>query len=371
MPFSGDAQAATEITDLDELMKSKGWGAVFIHDNKRVLFATLTADLCSRVSCKLAPTINFNPQPSENIIDGINEQRESELSQTKQNGGNKSLSCGNYGAASRPQKAESKIPDLTTSRVVMFGSKGEKPQSIENELKVIFTDYFFPVYKDAKGLDRFRGDKSSRSSRFPANDDSLLSNKVVIPCPYVKLSSVPENKNPNKVKAAKYESSCRRYAEELLIRIFAALPYSLSGHIAYENSCKFFKERHNQLPWYESLAFRPLMRGSHGTFLSKTLHDDKNGLFSLGVWQCLLEDKSNAVYLEFYTTTMKWSMKSTTKRICLFNGYIPHKTTTRTGKKYNEGIRVHHSSYNKPEDEYIGALLMSDNHRKKVTVRNK
>eukprot|EP00577_Skeletonema_sp_RCC1716_P016228 CAMPEP_0113393882 /NCGR_PEP_ID=MMETSP0013_2-20120614/12171_1 /TAXON_ID=2843 ORGANISM="Skeletonema costatum, Strain 1716" /NCGR_SAMPLE_ID=MMETSP0013_2 /ASSEMBLY_ACC=CAM_ASM_000158 /LENGTH=521 /DNA_ID=CAMNT_0000277603 /DNA_START=210 /DNA_END=1774 /DNA_ORIENTATION=+ /assembly_acc=CAM_ASM_000158 len=318
--------------DLDEEMRNEELDGIFIHNKKHVLFATLSVELCAELQEQIAKKIQFDPNPSDSVAAGIKKQIQDEHGNNTSTlpCRNKSLDCANYGCSVRNQY-KSYIPQYTTSRkcYVKYKSVDTKPRSLVDEWQQFWDKYLLPVYDTAEGNDGFRGPKANRVDRFPS-----LESKESYLMPWVRLSSVPKSENEILVIAARFETGCRRLAEELLLDVFSALPYTLVGHISFENVAEFYK-KNKQVNACESLGFRPLNKGSLGNQLTKSLHDDQNGLIIPSIWQCLKESKEEVVRFQFRTMQLSWSIKSTSNRFAMFNGYIPHKTRVEGNAKYD------------------------------------
>ncbi len=104
-------------------------------------------------------------------------------------------------------------------------------------------------------------------------------------------------------------------------------------------------------------------KASFGLHPTKPLHDDDNGILSLGVWRCLQEDPINEVWFRFITRSLQWEFESTQDRVCLFNGLFPHKTRTANGVvKKSQVPQIYHTAYIKPCHEFLSLLLFSEKH---------
>ena len=164
--------------------------------------------------------------------------------------------------------------------------------------------------------------------------------------------------NPEIMVASYFESNnCRRLAEEICATVFLPLPYSACGIIGHRNEQMFFDKK--DIDEYERQFSRPFPQGSIGIRLEKSMHDDRNGFFSPGLWQCLAVDPLNEVALRFHTVTTRFQFESSTGRFATFNGLMPHEAKVVGKRVPSPYTRVHHSSYWKTEHEHIAQVLMA------------
>lgn len=128
--------------------------------------------------------------------------------------------------------------------------------------------------------------------------------------------------------ASYYEAWSRTIAEGILFYLCYSLPTAMNSFIAADNVRKSFA---THAPNHVSRFFhRPLPKGSLGCQLSKPMHDDKNGVESMGVWRCLREDLVNPVELVFKTTELSWSIRSSTNRFAIFKGMLGFFVTVQS-----------------------------------------
>ena len=102
-----------------------------------------------------------------------------------------------------------------------------------------------------------------------------------------------------------------------------------------------------------------LPKGAAGISPTKPIHDDNNGLISLGCWTSLTESDSE-VDLVFIVDGKEVSIRVTRLRSVLFLGYIPHETRSVDKKNPANKARLHHSSFVKPEVEYLATHIISN-----------
>lgn len=103
-----------------------------------------------------------------------------------------------------------------------------------------------------------------------------------------------------------------------------------------------------------------LLKGAAGVSPSKSMHDDNNGVISLGCWTSLTQ--SNApVNLVFLVNSHEVSIRATMKlQWLLFMGYLPHETWSAVENNPATKPRLHHSSFVKPEAEYLATHILSN-----------
>ena len=174
-------------------------------------------------------------------------------------------------------------------------------------------------------------------------------------CPFTLNTSLPLQSDQNQVALATWESSLRGIEEHLMVLLFGALPNviwaSILARVIEKTEIRlgdFDAEKFKQ--WTKTnkknnptklgfpvkgCAGRILPKGAAGVSPSKPMHDDNNGIISLGCWTSLTE--SNApVDLVFLVNGHEVSIRATKLRWLLFMGYLPHATRSvaaRSGTK--------------------------------------
>ncbi len=104
---------------------------------------------------------------------------------------------------------------------------------------------------------------------------------------------------------------------------------------------------------------RILPKGACGVGPSKPMHDDHNGVISLSCWTSVTE--SNApTDLVFLVDGKEVIIRATALRWVLFMGYIPHETRAADVRNPANQPRLHHSSFVKPEVEYLATHVLSN-----------
>ena len=74
----------------------------------------------------------------------------------------------------------------------------------------------------------------------------------------------------------------------------------------------------------------------------------------------MTESDSEVLDLVFIVNGRKMSIGATRLRWVLFMGYIPHETRSVDEKKPATKARLHHSSFVKPEVEYLATHIISN-----------
>jgi hypothetical protein len=82
-------------------------------------------------------------------------------------------------------------------------------------------------------------------------------------------------------------------------------------------------------------------------------------MISLGCWTSLSESNEETNLL-FLVNGYKVSIKASRLMWILFMGYLLHKTRPANKKKPATDSRLHHSSFVKPEAEYLLAHILSN-----------
>ena len=111
-------------------------------------------------------------------------------------------------------------------------------------------------------------------------------------------------------------------------------------------------------PW-KGCGSRLLPKGACGISPSKPMHDDNNGVISLSCWTSLTESNA-ATDLVFLVNGFKVSLQASSLRWVLFMGYLPHETRPANIERPTQNPRLHHSSFVKPEAEYLSAHMLSN-----------
>ena len=343
-------------TDLDATMIKEGTNMVLVHNDYQVLFASLNHDLCSRIHGTLANKLSINTIPNGRVIDGVKQFTEHDASQKAMNKGRISLSCANFGVTSRSQKGKTSY--LTMTREM------KSRHSFDYYGARLYYNHFYPAFfqSDLSKEDRlYNKNGSTKGGRPPRVDiNARLDQRKQLPIPIVMKATTPMiNDGINKLLSSCYESSIRRLSEEIMGYVFSPLPYAMTGFIGSMNENQFLSTQHI-LGHHETQFSRPFPRGSLGTNLHKSLHDDKNGIFSFTCWQNLQEDKSNGVRLSLRVKQYRWSIRASTGRFCVLNGMIAHKTNVVGEESPSNGVRLHHSSYWKTDNEQFALVALSD-----------
>ena len=365
--------AEPPICDLDERMAKEGADIAIVHNNVQILFAAPSESLSLELT-NMADTEAGVKPPNELVIDGIE-------SVTSRDDNNKTapkeesaLHVANSGAAARlnhaPNSEDKAMQAVVGSRnaKVRLKDEAEPIASFDSSFAPMYHNNLLPVFKQlwVKEHDDLYGQRHDKGGRVPrVSAQTALSQRVSREWnwPYLRLESTPLFK-PASVKYLKgmvyavYESWVRQ-SSEILLEMLASIPGTMMGIIGHNNTVAAFNKLNNRHP--QRNVSRVLPKASMGTKLCKPLHDDENGIYSLGVWRCLQDDGVNDVMLRFVTTEMQWQIKSTSGRMCLFNGMVPHKTLTAKGITFaSKKKRIHHTAYIKPVQEFASLVLFSE-----------
>ena len=370
-----------------------------VHTDVEVLFAAPSERFCLILVQKVIDKLSVSPPHlNQIVIDGIQVTAEDDANQTSIPGTKRKYTA-NYGVADRSQgkaTSQTSLRELIGTRRLCAKSKGStiNPLSFDRHAATLYYENSYKVFfqRGWKSFDKVDGwyDKRSikigkiRKTKKPRNPRvsfvKSFKDRKSFDLPYLRRESCPEvpsarrKKKTNirtvkKMAAAQFETCHRTIAEMILLYVFGCLPRIMHSFIACDNYKKTFEKYDPHNP-AKNVA-RPLPKGSLGIELEKPLHDDKNGLESLGVWRCLDDDPQNKVNLIFKTTNLCWSIRSSKERFAIFNGNVPHKTKATLEVKPSSKKRVHHTCYMKPLHEYISLHLFSDRHRGNVELFDK
>lgn len=199
-------------------------------------------------------------------------------------------------------------------------------------------------------------------------------------CPFTHSASIPPKTKQNWVQLSTWESCLRGIEEHLMVSFGGMLPNVIWATIlarVLERTEIAFGDFDAQSfrTWNKSnrtasiptrLGFpakgcvsRILPKGAAGISPSKPMHDDNNGVISLGCWTNLTE--SNApVDLVFLVNGHEVLIRVTHLRWLLFMGYLPHETRSTNKNNPATEARLHHSSFVKPEVEYLATHVLSN-----------
>lgn len=204
-------------------------------------------------------------------------------------------------------------------------------------------------------------------------------NNTHVRAPFTLDASLPDEKNEPQATLAKWESSLRAIEEHLMISLFGMIPNIIWASVlakVFENSGTLMGDFNLQTykawtksntkvnpgvlgcPW-KGCASRILPKGACGISPSKPMHDDNNGVISLSCWTSLTESDA-ATNLVFLIKGFEVSLQASLLRWVLFMGYIPHETRPANSQQPPIDPRLHHSSFVKPEAEYLAAHMLSN-----------
>jgi hypothetical protein len=105
-------------------------------------------------------------------------------------------------------------------------------------------------------------------------------------------------------------------------------------------------------------ASRILPKGAAGTCPTKPMHDDNNGVISLSCWTSLTVSNAE-VDLVFLINGYEVSIRASELRWIFFMGYLPHESRSVFRNNPATEQRLHHSSFVKPEAEYLATHILS------------
>ena len=197
--------------------------------------------------------------------------------------------------------------------------------------------------------------------------------------PFTLSTSLPMKLDKNQVELATWESSLRGVEEHLMILLFGTFQNLIWASIlvrvlertkielgdfdaeAFEKWTKTSKKNSPTRLGFPSKGCtgRILPKGAAGRSSLKPMHNDNNKIISLSCWTSLTE--SNApVDLVFLVNGHALSIRATRLRWLLFMGYLPHETRPANQNCPATLPRLHHSSFVKPEVEYLATHILSN-----------
>lgn len=218
-----------------------------------------------------------------------------------------------------------------------------------------------------------------RQIKRPRVTSNSQMNNTRVRAPFTLDASLPDETNEPQVTLAKWESSLRAIEEHLMISLFGMIPNIIWASVlakVFENSGTIMGDFNLQTykawtksntkvspgelgcPW-KGCASRILPKGACGISPSKPMHDDNNGVISLSCWTSLTESDA-ATDLVFLIKGFELSLQASVLRWVLFMGYIPHETRPANSQQPPIDPRLHHSSFVKPEAEYLAAHILSN-----------
>ena len=218
-----------------------------------------------------------------------------------------------------------------------------------------------------------------RQIKRPRVTSNSQMNNTRVRAPFTLDASLPDETNEPQVTLAKWESSLRAIEEHLMISLFGMIPniiwasvlarvfenagismgdFNLQTYKAWTRSGNTVSPGELGCPW-KGCASRILPKGACGISPSKPMHDDNNGVISLSCWTSLTESDA-ATNLVFLINGFEVSLHASLLRWVLFMGYIPHETRPANSQQPPTDPRLHHSSFVKPEAEYLAAHILSN-----------
>jgi len=201
--------------------------------------------------------------------------------------------------------------------------------------------------------------------------------------PFTLAASLPLATHTDQVRLAKFETTLRGVEERLMVSIFGSLPNITWARIlakVFQNAEEFmgpfdvtryrtwaaaqWAHAHRVGPGqlgcsWKGNGSRILPKGALGTSRSKPMHDDDNGVISLGCWTGLTE-ADTPTDLVFVVNGAEVILGASALRWVLFMGYIPHETRPTDPTQPGSTARLHHSAFVKPEAEHLAAQVLSN-----------
>lgn len=218
-----------------------------------------------------------------------------------------------------------------------------------------------------------------RSVNRPRPTEKFHQNSNYVRCPFTLNNSLPKESNKSEVKLTSWETNLRAIEEDMMKSVFGMLPNVIWASIL----AKVMERTEEKLGEFDIHAFekwiasgenghppklgfpakgcasRLLPKGAMGISPTKPMHDDNNGLISLGCWTSLTESDAE-VDLVFLINGKEVSIKATRLRWVLFMGFLPHESRSADKKCPAKKPRLHHSSFVKPEVEYLATHILSN-----------
>ena len=241
----------------------------------------------------------------------------------------------------------------------------KKRSTITNEMNIISTriPILTKMVEEAEKISRPYLE-NWRSINRPRPTEGFQQNNTFVRCPLTVENSLPPRANMNLSKFTSWETSLRAIEEEMMVSIFGMLPNVIWATILAKVMERFEEKIGDiDVPAFErwkrsgmkgpppklgfpskGCASRLLPKGAAGISPTKPMHDDNNGLISLGCWTSLTKSDSE-VDLVFIVDGKEVSIRVTALRSVLFMGYIPHETRSVDEKKPATKARLHHSSF--------------------------
>jgi len=349
---------------------------VLVVSERRVHFACFEDGLSKIADKFIEKRLNIKTTINEVILEGFDKVNARDKAQTKVdvNGTSTARYTNNYGSADRSQSR----PPTTPEHLAVCGDRNvklvkvndaEDPKSIDTMgiasiyhkiLMAVFAQEWIP--KKHRWYDnREQQNKGCRKARVSHQSPLYCRNEFGFPYPLGNSTPLVSSGSIDELVTNIFELNSRRVLEEMLLLFFGPLPFSHLGVIQHRNEKYMFDKYLPNNP--EIHQSRVLPKGSLGVQLEKPLHDDGNGLLSSSMWRCLSEDTNNPVELEFITTVGSWKIISTSRRFCIFDGLIPHRTKAISNIVRSNQIRMHHSCYIKPRHEHFGLVMCSEQYR--------
>jgi hypothetical protein len=373
-----DGTSIRKLVDLDGLMSTESTSAIVVHGESSVFLCTLSSELCCFLRSRLVASLGFTTDIPPGLGTVVHNSKSKIVNEA-----DKTFSLLNYGATIRPQARQKASNNPKTVAIIEAmgcrrGSRFKFPlsdsaASVLPPVRKVYEAYFANQLDGLNSV--FVDSATSRPRHLPAQGASLRHNfethegwTTFGPL----LSSLPLESSLEDTECARWENSVRSVSEQLLLDVFAPIPYCLSGTICQENiqrATTYATSIGKRVP-FKDLA-RSLPKGSVGHHHSRFAHEDDNASLVPSVWTSLLGSKDCA--LSFYSKNVEMRFRTTTSRFCLFHGWIPHSSGL-IDEVVSRSIpavpisRIHHSAYSKPLMEFVGLSLFRDEATMKEVV---
>ena len=159
--INSKTNAPRQDVDIDEILDVNNTDGIFLHDERQVLFATLSCSACVSVRDKIAVQSAINTDMNDIVFKGMRDILKKDHTQEKLTRGNQSLRCVNFGSAMRPQTRNcQEHASLVGSRHVKVDSRAilaAQRQSFDRQVREWYRRECLPVFfcSNTETKDRF------------------------------------------------------------------------------------------------------------------------------------------------------------------------------------------------------------------------
>ena len=366
--------------EIDDILLQRSCDVVIVHDDYLCFLCTFSKDLSNKLYEKAIDDCGVNLEISQDAIDGFKRIGNNDSYQTDE----QAVWTANLGIGERVQKYSDYFSDYfkkTKSHRGLSSSNNYQSFSLDKVISPYYFDNCLSIFND-KTLSRsdqwYSPRDNGKKVRKPRMSKTrFLMDRKHVKIPYVLQSSLPKSTDSIAISSSNVESNIRTISEWFARNIFLALPYGAFPLIASQNLkltsnlCKSARPSLHHV--FSKQISRILPKGSIGMQLTKPLHDDGNAILSPGVWTSVTDNPE--VILTFVTKKMEVDIRCHRRRVCSFYGWIPHKSRTAncdvgpTGK-VDKVMRIHHTSYSKPELEHTALFCLSTSRRRLNFINN-